>query len=104
MQYRKEVDSLGEVEVPSDKYWGAQTMRSKLNFVIGNEKMPLAIIHALAIVKKAAAIVNTELGLLAPEKKVVICEVCDEILAGQMEDHFPLLIWQTGSGTQTNMN
>jgi fumarate hydratase class II len=104
MQYRKEVDSLGEVEVPVDKYWGAQTMRSKQNFVIGDEKMPLSIIHALAIVKKAAAIVNTELGLLTTEKKSAICEVCDEIIAGQLDDHFPLLIWQTGSGTQTNMN
>ncbi len=104
MKVRKERDSLGEVEVPDDRYYGAQTMRSKENFRIGQERMPLAVIHAYAIVKKASALVNGELGLLPKEKQEVICEVCDELLSGGLDDHFPLVIWQTGSGTQTNMN
>ncbi len=104
MQVRKESDSLGEIEVPADRYWGAQTMRSKQNFPIGNEQMPRAIIHAFAIVKKASAMVNADLGLLSAEKRDAICDVCDEILTGQLDDHFPLVVWQTGSGTQTNMN
>lgn len=101
---RIEKDSLGEVHVPADKYWGAQTERSRLNFVIGQEKMPIEVIHALAIVKKAAAIVNQEASRLPKEKAQVICAVCDEILAGKWDSHFPLVVWQTGSGTQTNMN
>jgi fumarate hydratase class II len=104
MQMRKETDSLGEVFVPSNKYYGAQTQRSLDNFLIGREKMPLAIIYALAIVKKAAARVNCELGLLPKEKRDIITTVCKEILDGKLNDHFDLVVWQTGSGTQTNMN
>jgi fumarate hydratase, class II len=104
VQYRTESDSLGEVEVPADRYFGAQTMRSKQNFAIGLEVMPMAVIHGLAIVKKACALVNADLHLLPREKCDAICQVCDEILSGQLDDHFPLLVWQTGSGTQTNMN
>lgn len=104
MQKRIERDSLGEIEVPADKYWGAQTERSRENFPIGTEKMPIEVIHALAIVKKSAALVNCELSLLPPFKKDVITEVCDEIIEGKLDDHFDLLVWQTGSGTQTNMN
>lgn len=104
MQYRIEKDSFGEIQVPADRYYGAQTKRSYENFPIGTEKMPLEVIHALALIKKAAARVNEELGLLSKEKQRVICEVCDEILAGKLDDHFPLSVWQTGSGTQTNMN
>ncbi|MGK0180855.1 MAG: fumarate hydratase class II, partial [Halioglobus sp.] len=104
MDHRIETDSLGEIQVASDKYYGAQTQRSKMNFVIGNELMPIEVIHAFGVLKKAAAIVNNELGLLPEEKKDVICEVCDEIIAGDLDDHFPLLVWQTGSGTQSNMN
>jgi fumarate hydratase class II len=104
MKTRTETDSLGDVKVPADKYYGAQTKRSIDNFRIGTEKMPVEIISALAIVKKAAAIVNCELGLLPKEKMQLIVEVCDEILAGKLDDHFDLVVWQTGSGTQTNMN
>lgn len=104
MKTRRESDSIGEVAVSSDKYWGAQTERSLNNFKIGTEKMPFEIIHALAVVKKAAAIVNTELGLLSVDKGSVIQDVCDEILEGKLHEHFPLSVWQTGSGTQTNMN
>lgn len=97
---------MGPVEVPADKYWGAQTQRSINNFKIGGEKnrMPIEIIRAFAILKKAAALTNAELGVLAPEKAEIIAKVCDEILAGQHDDQFPLVIWQTGSGTQSNMN
>lgn len=101
---RKERDSLGEVDVPEDCYWGAQTQRSLTNFMIGTEKMPIALIHAMAIVKLAAAKVNQELGLLDAQKAGVIIGVCEEILKGDLDDQFPLVIWQTGSGTQTNMN
>lgn len=101
---RIEKDSLGEVKVPADKYWGAQTERSRNNFVIGKETMPIEVIRALAIVKKAAAIVNAELGLLPKEKAEIIGKVADEIVAGKLDAHFPLIVWQTGSGTQTNMN
>jgi fumarate hydratase class II len=104
MKERIEKDTLGEVSVPSDKYWGAQTERSRLNFRIGGHPMPIELIQALAIVKKAAAIVNNSLGLLPAEKKKVISEVCDEIIEGKHNAHFPLVVWQTGSGTQTNMN
>ncbi|MFQ5729276.1 MAG: class II fumarate hydratase [Waddliaceae bacterium] len=104
MEYRIEKDSLGEIKVPANKYWGVQTERSLENFKIGGEKMPLEVVYAFAIIKKAAAVVNCELGLLPEEKKKVICEVCDEILEGKLDDHFPLVVWQTGSGTQTNMN
>jgi fumarate hydratase class II len=101
---RVERDTLGEVRVRADRYWGAQTERSIANFSIGSEKMPIEVIHALALVKKAAAIVNADLGLLTHEKKELIASVCDEIMAGKLDDHFPLVVWQTGSGTQTNMN
>lgn len=101
---RIETDSLGKVKVPGDKYYGAQTKRSIDNFRIGTEKMPIEIIFALATVKKAAAIVNCELSLLPKEKMDLISSVCDEILAGKLSDHFDLVVWQTGSGTQTNMN
>lgn len=105
-EYRIEMDSLGEVKVPANKYWGAQTQRSLENFPIGRPRdlMPKEIIYAYAIVKKAAALTNAELGALPKEKANIIAQVCDEILAGKLDDHFPLVIWQTGSGTQTNMN
>lgn len=101
---RKESDSLGDVWVPKEVYYGAQTQRSLENFRIGEEKIPLRLIYALAIVKKAAAIVNCELNLLKTDKRDIIARVCDEILEGKLDEHFPLVIWQTGSGTQTNMN
>lgn len=105
MQYRIEQDTLGEVKVEADKYWGAQTQRSLENFPIGPQaSMPKAIIHAFALLKKAAAQTNAELGQLPKDKAALIARVCDEILAGQLDQHFPLVIWQTGSGTQTNMN
>ncbi|EZP79224.1 fumarate hydratase [Parageobacillus genomosp. 1] len=104
MHERIERDSLGEVRVPADKYWGAQTERSRNNFKIGTEKMPLELIYAYAQLKKAAAIVNYECGKLSEAKKNAICNACDEILAGKWDEHFPLVVWQTGSGTQTNMN
>ena len=104
MKMRQEKDTMGIVDVPSDVYWGAQTQRSLNNFKIGNIKMPIEIIHALAIAKKAAANANCDLGVLSSEKKDAISQVCDEIMAGQLDDAFPLIVWQTGSGTQTNMN
>ena len=106
MEYRIEKDTMGEVKVPADKYWGAQTERSRNNFKIGSEKdkMPIEIIHAFAYLKKAAAITNFDLGVLPAEKKDLIGKVCDEILNGELDDQFPLVIWQTGSGTQSNMN
>jgi len=105
MNYRIEKDTMGEVQVPADKYWGAQTQRSKMNFKIGSEaSMPKEIIYAFGILKKAAALTNTELGVLDKEKAEAISEVCDEIIAGKLYEHFPLVIWQTGSGTQSNMN
>ncbi|WP_153124504.1 class II fumarate hydratase [Peribacillus tepidiphilus] len=104
MKTRIEKDSIGEIEVPADKYWGAQTERSKRNFKIGQEKMPLELIYAYALLKKCAAKANQELGLLSEEKTEAIVEVCDLILKGELNDQFPLSVWQTGSGTQTNMN
>lgn len=105
MSYRIEKDTMGEVKVPSDKYWGAQTERSRNNFRIGPEaSMPREIIYAFAFLKKAAAIANHELGVLSPEKRDMIGKVCDEILDGKLDQEFPLVIWQTGSGTQSNMN
>jgi fumarate hydratase class II len=103
MQYRKEKDSIGYVDVPADKYWGAQTQRSSQNFKIGGHQMPIEIIRAFAILKKAAAFTNRDLGVLPTEKADLIARVCDEILAGKLDDQFPLVIWQTGSGTQSNM-
>ena len=105
MNYRIEKDSMGEVQVPDDKYWGAQTQRSLMNFRIGPlASMPVEIIHAFGYLKKAAAITNEKFGLLSGEKLKLISEVCDEIIEGKLDDHFPLVIWQTGSGTHTNMN
>ncbi len=104
MKYRIEKDSLGEVKVPQDKYYGAQTVRSLENFKIGEEKFPIEFIKALALVKKTCALVNLELKLLPKEKADLIVSVCDEIIDGKLGDNFPLSIWQTGSGTQTNMN
>ncbi len=105
MEYRIEMDSSGEVKVPATKYWGAQTERSRHNFKIGCEgSMPSEIIEAFGIIKKAAAITNYELGELSADKKDMIVAVCDEIIEGKLSDHFPLVIWQTGSGTHTNMN
>lgn len=104
MDYRIEKDTLGEVRVPADKIWGAQTQRSKENFQIGEEKMPYEIIRAFAILKKAAAITNKKLGKLAEVKADAIVAAADEILEGKWDEHFPLVVWQTGSGTQSNMN
>lgn len=105
MKYRIEKDTMGEVQVPAEKYWGAQTERSRNNFKIGPEaSMPKEIIHAFAYLKKAAALANHELGVLDDDKNDLIGKVCDEILAGALEGEFPLVIWQTGSGTQSNMN
>lgn len=105
MEYRIEKDTMGNVEVPADKYWGAQTQRSKLNFKIGEEaSMPKEIIQAFGYLKKAAAIANHALGVLSEEKKNLIAQASDEIIEGKLADQFPLVIWQTGSGTQSNMN
>jgi fumarate hydratase class II len=105
MNYRIEKDTMGEVKVPADKYWGAQTERSRNNFRIGPEaSMPKEIIYAFAYLKKAAALANHELGVLDKEKTELIGQVCDEILQGKLDSEFPLVIWQTGSGTQSNMN
>ncbi|UOR13232.1 class II fumarate hydratase [Halobacillus amylolyticus] len=104
MDYRIEKDTLGEIKVPSNKYWAAQTQRSKENFPIGNEKMPTEVIEGFAILKKSAARANFELGLLEEDKANAIGHAADLILAGELEDHFPLVVWQTGSGTQSNMN
>jgi fumarate hydratase, class II len=101
---RIETDSLGPVEVPADAYWGAQTARSLRYFNIGDDRMPGEVIHALALVKKAAALVNRDLGKLSPERADAIVRAADEVLAGKLDDQFPLRVWQTGSGTQTNMN
>lgn len=104
MAFRKEKDSIGYVDVPEYKYWGAQTQRSSENFKIGGHKMPDEVIAAFAILKKSAAMTNWEAGVLAEEKATLIARVCDEILAGELDDQFPLVVWQTGSGTQSNMN
>jgi fumarate hydratase class II len=105
MKYRIEKDTMGKVEVPANNYWGAQTERSRNNFKIGpSASMPLEIIYGFAYLKKAAAHTNYDLGVLSEEKKDLIAAVCDEILAGKLNDEFPLVIWQTGSGTQSNMN
>jgi fumarate hydratase, class II len=102
--FRIEKDSLGEVRVPKRRYWGAQTERSRLNFPIGKERMPLEVIYALALTKRACAHANVACGVLSPEKARQIEEVCDEIIAGELDEEFPLPVWQTGSGTHTNMN
>jgi len=105
MHYRIEKDTMGEVQVPASKYWGVQTQRSIMNFSIGAAaSMPVEIIYAFGYLKKAAALTNNKFGLLSSDKMNIISEVCDEIVAGKLDDHFPLVIWQTGSGTHTNMN
>jgi len=104
MAVRIEKDTMGPVEVPANKYWGAQTQRSVNNFKIGDQLMPTEIIYAFAYLKKAAALVNLDLGVLSEEKATLIARVCDEILEGKLDDQFPLVVWQTGSGTQSNMN
>lgn len=104
MKTRKETDSLGEVEVPQDKLYGAQTQRSHENFKIGTEIIPIEVIHAYGIVKKAAALINYDLGLLPKEKIELLVSACDALIRGELDAHFPLVVWQTGSGTQTNMN
>ncbi|MBQ9480788.1 MAG: class II fumarate hydratase [Clostridia bacterium] len=104
MEYRIEKDSMGEMRVPADKYWAAQTQRSYQNFRIGGELMPREITHAFGILKKAAAVANFNLGKLDEERKNAICLACDEVISGELYDHFPLVVWQTGSGTQSNMN
>ncbi len=104
MKYRKEKDSIGIVKVPANKYWAAQTQRSKENFKIGGQQMPIEVVRAFGILKKAAANTNAALGVLPKTKAKLIGKVCDEILAGKLDDQFPLVVWQTGSGTQSNMN
>ena len=104
MAYRIETDSMGEIEVPEDKYYGAQTARSLVHFKIGGDRFPREIIRALGILKKAAAVTNEELGILDSDKAALIIQAADEVIAGDLDEHFPLVVWQTGSGTQTNMN
>jgi len=104
MSFREEKDSIGIIKVPSKKYWAAQTQRSSQNFKIGGQQMPTEVIKAYAILKKAAAYTNAELGVLSKPKANLIAKVCDEIMEGKLDDEFPLVVWQTGSGTQTNMN
>ena len=101
---RIESDSMGTVEVPADRYWGAQTQRSLKHFSIGDDRMPLEVVHAFGILKKACALVNAELGRLPREKAEFIVRAAEEVAAGDLDDHFPLFVWQTGSGTQSNMN
>ncbi len=104
MNFRIEKDTMGDVKVPADKYWGAQTQRSKDNFLIGGGTMPFEIVRAFGYLKKAAALTNAKLGVLPEEKAKIISRVCDEIIEGKLNDQFPLVVWQTGSGTQSNMN
>ncbi|WP_169086116.1 class II fumarate hydratase [Paenibacillus sp. PL91] len=104
MDYRIEKDTMGEIQVPADKLWGAQTQRSLQNFKISGERMPIEVVYAMAYIKKAAAQANEKLGVLDAAKSAIIGEAVDEIVAGKWDDHFPLVVWQTGSGTQTNMN
>ena len=104
MAYRIETDSMGEIEVPEDKYYGAQTARSLVHFKIGGDRFPREIIRGLGILKKAAAMTNEELGILGSDKAALIIQAADEVIAGDLDEHFPLVVWQTGSGTQTNMN
>src|SRR5499427_2803907 len=101
---RIETDSMGQIEVPADKYWGAQTQRSLLHFNIGYDVMPREMIRALGILKKACALVNQDLGKLPADRAKLIVQACDEVIEGKLDAHFPLRVWQTGSGTQTNMN
>src|SRR5262245_41042638 len=104
MTMRIDKDTMGEVAVPADRYWGAQTQRSLENFRIGGQRFAPAVIHAIGVVKKAAARVNLELGKLDAQRSDLISRAADEVISGKLDDHFPLVVWQTGSGTQTNMN
>src|SRR5579872_5705187 len=104
MDFRIEKDTMGEVKVPADKFWGAQTQRSRENFKIGGDRFPREMIRALGILKKCAALANLKLGLLKDEKVKPITQAADEVIAGKWDSEFPLVVWQTGSGTQTNMN
>src|ERR1041385_7763739 len=104
MATRTETDSMGPIEVDSARYWGAQTQRSLDNFRIGGERMPRELVHALALIKKASALVNRDLGLLSDAKAMLITAAADEVARGDLDGEFPLVVWQTGSGTQTNMN
>ncbi|MGH9343606.1 MAG: lyase family protein, partial [Terriglobia bacterium] len=101
---RKELDAMGEIEVPANRYWGAQTERSLVHFAIGEDRMPKEVYHALGYVKKAAALVNASLGRLDTWRADAITAVADEVIAGKLDSEFPLFVWQTGSGTQSNMN
>lgn len=101
---RTETDTFGPIDVPADRYWGAQTQRSLQNFRIGGERMPLPLVHALGVVKRAAAETNIALGKLDPVLGQVIAVAASEVIEGKLDDHFPLVVWQTGSGTQSNMN
>src|SRR3989440_12744645 len=101
---RAESDSMGKMDVPTDRYYGAQTARSLIDFAIGKDTMPPELIRAFGVLKKAAALVNQDLGKLAPDKTSLITQAADEVIAGKLNEHFPLRVWQTGSGTQTNMN
>src|SRR4030065_1016980 len=104
MEYRIEKDTMGEIKVPTNKYYGAQTARSLMNFKIGGDRFPRELIKALGILKKAAALTNKELGTLPADKSDLIVKAADEVIEGKLDEHFPLVVWQTGSGTQTNMN
>src|SRR3954464_9214816 len=101
---RTETDTFGPIEVPAEKYWGAQTQRSLQNFRIGEERMPLPLVRALGLVKRAAAEVNQSLGILDRKRSGAIVQAAQEVIDGRLDDHFPLVVWQTGSGTQSNMN
>jgi fumarate hydratase class II len=101
---RAETDTFGPIEVAADRYWGAQTQRSTMNFKIGGERMPKSVVRAFGLLKKSAALTNRELGLLDAKLCDAICKAADEVIAGKLDDHFPLVVFQTGSGTQSNMN
>ena len=103
-QTRVETDSMGEIEVPADRYWGAQTARSLIHFSIGDDIIPIEVVRGFGILKKAAALANNEFGKLDDEKTGLIVQAADEVIEGKLDDHFPLHVWQTGSGTQSNMN
>ena len=104
LKVRVETDTMGEIEVPADRYYGAQTARSLINFDIGEDRMPRSVIRAFGILKQAAAETNVKLGVLEDDIGKLISETCEEVISGNLDSHFPLRIWQTGSGTQTNMN